>query len=52
MGAAATAGVAKVASVVGRSFAYRLLHDIHPIAADRPSLPGQLEEVFEAAERP
>ena len=33
----------KVASVIGRSFAYRLLHDIHPIAADRPSLPGQLE---------
>ena len=33
----------KVASVIGRSFAYRLLHDIHPITADRPSLPGQLE---------
>jgi len=33
----------KVASVIGRGFAYRLLHDIHPIAADRPSLPGQLE---------
>jgi tetratricopeptide (TPR) repeat protein len=33
----------KVASVIGRSFAYRLLHDIYPIAADRPSLPGQLE---------
>ena len=33
----------KVASVIGRSFAYRLLHDIHPIAADRPTLPGQLE---------
>jgi class 3 adenylate cyclase/tetratricopeptide (TPR) repeat protein len=33
----------KVASVIGRSFAYRLLHDIHPIATDRPSLPGQLE---------
>ena len=35
----------KVASVIGRSFAYRLLHDIHPIAADRPSLPGQLERL-------
>jgi class 3 adenylate cyclase len=33
----------KVASVIGRSFAYRLLHDIYPIAADRPTLPGQLE---------
>jgi class 3 adenylate cyclase/tetratricopeptide (TPR) repeat protein len=33
----------KVASVIGRSFAYRLLHDIHPIAADRPNLPGQLD---------
>ena len=33
----------KVASVIGRSFAYRLLHDVYPIATDRPSLPGQLE---------
>jgi class 3 adenylate cyclase/tetratricopeptide (TPR) repeat protein len=33
----------KVASVIGRSFAYRLLRDVYPIAADRPSLPGQLE---------
>ena len=33
----------KVASVIGRSFAYRLLHDIYPIAADRPTLPDQLE---------
>jgi class 3 adenylate cyclase/tetratricopeptide (TPR) repeat protein len=33
----------KVASVIGRSFAHRLLRDIHPIAADRPTLPGQLD---------
>jgi tetratricopeptide (TPR) repeat protein len=33
----------KVASVIGRSFAYRLLHDIYPIAADRPTLADQLE---------
>jgi class 3 adenylate cyclase len=33
----------KVASVIGRSFAYRLLHDVYPIAADRPTLAGQLE---------
>jgi hypothetical protein len=35
----------KVASVIGRSFAYRLLRDIYPIAADRPSLPGQLDSL-------
>ena len=29
----------KVASAIGRSFAHRLLADIHPIAADRPTLP-------------
>jgi class 3 adenylate cyclase len=33
----------KVASVIGRSFAHRLLRDIHPIAADRPTLAGQLD---------
>ena len=33
----------KVASVIGRSFAYPLLHDIYPIAADRPTLADQLE---------
>jgi class 3 adenylate cyclase/tetratricopeptide (TPR) repeat protein len=33
----------KVASVIGRSFAYRLLHDVYPIAADRSTLAGQLE---------
>ena len=33
----------KVASVIGRSFAYRLLHDIYPIAADRPTLADQLD---------
>jgi hypothetical protein len=35
----------KVASVIGRSFANRLLHDIHPIAADRPTLPDQLDRL-------
>ena len=33
----------KVASAIGRSFAHRLLADIHPIAADRPTLPDQLD---------
>jgi class 3 adenylate cyclase len=33
----------KVASVIGNSFAHRLLRDIHPIAADRPTLPDQLD---------
>ena len=33
----------KVASVIGRSFAYRLLHDVYPIIADRPTLADQLE---------
>ncbi len=28
----------KVASVIGRIFAYRMLHAIHPIEADKPSL--------------
>ncbi len=32
----------KVASVVGRSFPYRALHAVHPVAEDRPELPGQL----------
>jgi class 3 adenylate cyclase/tetratricopeptide (TPR) repeat protein len=35
----------KVASVIGRSFAHGLLRDIHPIAADRPSLPDQLDQL-------
>jgi class 3 adenylate cyclase len=35
----------KVASVIGRSFAYRLLADVHPIAADRPALPDQLDSM-------
>lgn len=35
----------KVASVIGRSFAHRLLHDIHPIAADHPGLPDQLDSL-------
>jgi tetratricopeptide (TPR) repeat protein len=35
----------KVASVIGRSFAHRLLREIHPIAADRPTLPDQLDRL-------
>jgi class 3 adenylate cyclase/tetratricopeptide (TPR) repeat protein len=35
----------KVASVIGRSFAYRLLRDVHPIASDRPALPDQLDSL-------
>ena len=35
----------KVASVIGRSFAHHLLADVHPIAADRPTLPGQLDRL-------
>lgn len=32
----------KVASAIGRSFGFRLLHDVHPVEGDRLSLPGQL----------
>src|SRR5215211_7837983 len=35
----------KVASVVGRLFAFRILRDIHPIEADWSSLPEQLEDL-------
>jgi len=35
----------KVASVIGRLFAYRMLEAIHPIEADRPSLPDYLENL-------
>ena len=35
----------KVASVVGRLFAFRILRDIHPIETDRSSLPEQLEDL-------
>jgi class 3 adenylate cyclase/tetratricopeptide (TPR) repeat protein len=35
----------KVASVIGRLFAFRLLHDIHPIAADRRALRGLLDDL-------
>ena len=34
-----------MASVIGRSFAHRLLTDVHPIAADRPTLPDQLDRL-------
>jgi class 3 adenylate cyclase/tetratricopeptide (TPR) repeat protein len=33
----------KVAAVIGRVFPYRVLHDVHPVPADRPLLPEQLE---------
>ena len=33
----------KVASVIGRIFAYRVLEAIHPIESDRPSLPNYLD---------
>jgi class 3 adenylate cyclase/tetratricopeptide (TPR) repeat protein len=35
----------KVASVIGRSFAYRLLFDVHPIQADQADLPDQLDSL-------
>jgi class 3 adenylate cyclase len=35
--------VLKVASVIGRSFAYQLLHDIYPVEADKPQLKDHLE---------
>jgi class 3 adenylate cyclase len=34
--------VLKVASVIGRSFAYQLLHDIYPVEEDRPQLKDHL----------
>jgi len=33
----------KVASVIGRIFAYRMLEAVHPIEADRPALPSYME---------
>ena len=35
----------KVASVIGRLFAFRLLRDIHPIEADRSALRGFLDDL-------
>ncbi|HSO11866.1 MAG TPA: adenylate/guanylate cyclase domain-containing protein [Anaerolineales bacterium] len=35
----------KVASVIGRIFAFRLLQAVHPIEADKPSLPKFLESL-------
>jgi tetratricopeptide (TPR) repeat protein len=35
----------KVASVVGRSFAFRILRDVHPIEADRSTLHEQLDDL-------
>jgi hypothetical protein len=37
--------VLKVASVIGRLFAFRLLRDIHPIEADRSALQGFLDDL-------
>ncbi len=33
----------KVASVIGRVFAFRLLRDVHPLEADKPYLPDYLD---------
>ena len=35
----------KVASVIGRMFAYRVLEAVHPIEADRQLLPGYMESL-------
>ncbi|MCY1072942.1 AAA family ATPase [Archangium lansingense] len=35
----------KVASVLGRAFSFELLRDVHPVEADRPTLPQQLAEL-------
>ena len=35
----------KIASVIGLTFLYRLLHDVHPITADRQFLPDYLEKL-------
>jgi class 3 adenylate cyclase/tetratricopeptide (TPR) repeat protein len=37
----------KVASVVGRSFSYRLLHDVHPVEQDRGALEQHLEALVQ-----
>ena len=39
----------KVASVIGRSFPYRILSDVYPVAADRPALPRSLARLSELA---
>ena len=33
----------KVASVIGRIFAFRVLQAVHPIEADKPSLPDYMD---------
>jgi len=35
----------KVASAIGRVFAYRALWDVHPVVEDRPGLPDQLADM-------
>ena len=35
----------KVASVLGRAFSFELLHAVHPVETDRPTLPQQLAEL-------
>ncbi|MCB9102211.1 MAG: AAA family ATPase [Anaerolineales bacterium] len=35
----------KVASVIGRIFEFQLLHDVHPIEADRDDLPDHLDRL-------
>jgi len=39
----------KVASVIGRSFSYRLLHDIHPVESDKVHLESNLETLAQNA---
>lgn len=35
----------KVASVIGRIFAFRVIQDVHPVEADRPKLPTYLDKL-------
>ena len=43
--ATSSSSTLKIASVVGLTFLYRLLHDVYPVDADRPRLPGYLERL-------
>jgi len=35
----------KVASVIGRLFAMRIVHDVHPVEADKGAIPGYLDDL-------
>jgi len=41
----------KVASVIGRSFGFQLLRDIHPIEEDKPQLPNYLMKLSRSARK-